>query len=118
MRAGLDPANELAALAEEYELATCGVIRCEVLRGMRTPKARQALANYLDCLIYLPTHNPIWEKAEEILWEGDRAGRHFPLPDAVIASCALRADATVLTFDQHFSHIPNIRVRNEYSDET
>ena len=114
LRADLDPARELAGLAMEDDLATCGVIRCEVLRGMRTPKARKALATYLDCLIYIPTLNTVWERAEDILWNLDRTGYHIPLPDAVIASSALQVGATVLTFDGHFQHVPKLLVRSEY----
>ncbi len=114
LRADLDPARELAGLAMEDELATCGVIRCEVLRGMRTAKARKALAAYLDCLLYIPTLNTIWEKAENLLWDLDRTGFHIPLPDAVIAASALHVGATVLTFDGHFQHVPDLVVRDEY----
>lgn len=112
LRAGQDPALELAPLSRQYDLATCGVVRCEVLRGMRTPKARTALEQYFDCLVYVPTLNSIWEDAEELLWSLDRKGYLIPLPDAVIASCARKAGAAVLTYDKHFRHIPGLTVRD------
>lgn len=112
LRAGQDPAIGLAPLSRQYDLATCGVVRCEVLRGMKTSKARLALTRYFDCLLYIPSLNPIWEDAEELLWSLDRQGCHIPLPDAVIASCARKAGAALLTYDQHFHQVPALKVRD------
>jgi predicted nucleic acid-binding protein len=110
LRQGEDPAQAMAPHAERHDLAICGVVRAEVLRGMREPRTRQALAGYFNCLLYIPTLNKVWERTEEILWQGDRLGRVIPLSDAIIAACALQADGVVLTRDAHFSTIPNLRV--------
>ena len=112
LRSGRDPALELAPLSRQNDPATCGVVRCEVLRGMRTDKSRQAMKQYLDCLLYIPSSNPIWEDAEELLWSLDRKGYPIPLADAVIAACARKAGATVLTFNKHFCHIPGLTIRD------
>ncbi|MFM8468802.1 MAG: PIN domain-containing protein [Limisphaerales bacterium] len=114
LRAGRDPAQVFAPYARQHDLATCGVIRCEVLRGMRTPKAKRALANYFDCLLYVPTLNNVWEAAEEVLWQTDRAGFKIPVIDAIIASCAMKAGGAVLTRDQHFRAIAGLRVFEEF----
>lgn len=114
---GIDPAQEFSVLAKEEDIATCGVVRCEIIRGMRTPKARRALSAYLDCLLYVPTLNNIWEAAEEILWTCGRAGHTIPLTDAVIAACAIKAGAAVLTLDKHFSQIEGLTVLREYPRE-
>ncbi len=116
LRAGRDIAQEFAPYAAQYDLMTCGVVRCEVLRGMRTQKARQALASYFDCLLYVPTLNPVWEAAEELLWQTDRRGFHIPLSDAVIAVCAMKTGAAVLTQDRHFRAIPRLRVFDTFPD--
>lgn len=116
LRAGRDPARVFAPYAQNFDLATCGVIRCEVLRGMRTPKARAALAGYFDCLLYIPTLNSIWESAENLLWETDRRGFKIPLTDAVIAVCAMKTRGAVLTHDKHFQAIPGLRVLEHFPD--
>ena len=116
LRAGRDPAQEFAHYAQTYDIATCGVIRCEVLRGMRTPKARAALAAYFDCLLYIPTLNTVWEATEELLWQTDRRGFKIPLTDAVIAACAMKTGGAVLTHDKHFKAIPGLRVLDEFPD--
>lgn len=114
LRAGRDPAQVFAPYAQQHDLATCGVIRCEVIRGMRTPKARRALADYMGCLLYIPTLNNVWEAAEEVLWQTDRAGFKIPVTDAIIAVCAMMAGGAVLTKDKHFKAIPGLRVFEEF----
>lgn len=105
LRRGIDPAQEFSVLAQEADILTCGVVRCEITRGLRTAKARVALRAYLDCLLYVPTLNNLWDEAEEILWQCGRRGHTIPLTDAVIAACAIKAGAAVLTVDQHFDFI-------------
>lgn len=114
LRAGRDPAQVFAPYAQRHDLATCGVVRSEVIRGMRTPKARRALADYMDCLLYIPTLNNVWEAAEEVLWQTDRAGFKIPVTDAIIAVCAIKAGGAVLTRDKHFKVIPGLRVFEEF----
>jgi len=116
LRAGRDPAQVFAPYAQRHDLATCGVIRCEVIRGMRTSKARRALADYMGCLLYIPTLNNVWETAEELLWQTDRAGFKIPVTDAIIAACAMKAGGVVLSHDKHFRAIPGLRVFEEFPD--
>ncbi len=83
---------------------------------MLTPKAKGALADYMGCLLYIPTLNNIWETAEELLWQTDRRGFKIPLTDALIAACAIKADGAVLSHDKHFRAIPGLRVFEEFPD--
>jgi predicted nucleic acid-binding protein len=116
LRGGRDPAQVFAPYAQQHDLATCGAIRCEVLRGMRTAKTRAALAAYFDCLLYIPTPNHVWEAAEEVLWQTDRAGFKIPVTDALIAVSAMKAGGAVFTRDKHFKTIPGLRVFEEFPD--
>jgi predicted nucleic acid-binding protein len=56
------------------------------------------------------TDNKLWESACQLGWEVTRKGYNIPAQDIIIAACAIRADAAVLTFDRHFDHIPGLRV--------
>ena len=114
LRRGLDPAREFSVLAEQDDICTCGVVRCETSRGIRVPKIRRAYQAYLDCLLYIPTPNKIWERTEELLCEVGRLGHIIPVTDGIIAACALSAGASVLTIDKHFSYIPGLTVLKEY----
>ena len=109
LRQGRDPLRELALAAATRDLAICGVVRCEVGRALRQPRVRQRLHSVWDVMINVPTDNRLWEEAEQTLWELDRRGMVLPLTDALIACCAKRIGAVVLTHDQHFSHFPGIR---------
>jgi predicted nucleic acid-binding protein len=109
LREGRDPLKSLALTAATRDLAVCGVVRCEVGRGIRQPKVIQRFRKAWDVMINVPTDNHIWEEAETLLWQLDRSGIILPLPDLVIAACAMRIGAVVLTFDHQFQKIPGVR---------
>jgi len=64
-------------------------------------------------MINVPTDNRLWIEVEKMAWALDRQGNILPLTDIVIACCALRIGAVVLTFDSDFFRIPGIRVVTE-----
>jgi hypothetical protein len=105
-----DPVAALTSAAHGRELAICGVVRCEVARGVRQEPALNRLRKFWDAMVYVPTDNAIWSDVEDLLWRLDRSGLQIPLPDAVIACCARRIGAAVLTFDRHFREIPGLPV--------
>ena len=109
MRAGGDPLEELAGHSEEWELLTCGIVQIEVLRGMKQKKAYQRMADYMGCMLYVPTLNAVWERAIALAWNLDRLGRAMQVTDLLVASCALESKAAVLTFDSDFANIPDLR---------
>ena len=109
MRERQDPLRALAETAATRDLAVCGVIRCEVGRALRPARVREQFRAFWDVMINVPTDNRLWEQTEQTLWELDRQGLTLPLTDVLIACCARRIGATVLTFDHHFHQIPGIR---------
>jgi predicted nucleic acid-binding protein len=110
LREGRDPAVELLKRTEVLDLATCGVVQMEVLRGVISSKARASLTRFLSVMIQVQTDNALWESATKLAWDLDRDGATLPATDLVIASCALRIDAAVLTFDKHFDSVPGLGV--------
>ena len=111
MRRGLDPAAILTQTVSSTDLATCGMVRMEVLRGVKIPKVRDRLSEFFDVLQNVPTDNRVWEEAASLAWQLDRVGKVLPAQDVLIAVCAKRIGAIVLTADAHFSMIPGVRVR-------
>ncbi len=59
-------------------------------------------------MLDVPTDHDVWRDAAATLWTLDRAGLPLPVTDVVIACCARRIGAIVLTFDDHFRSIPGI----------
>lgn len=110
IRDGKDPVSTLAGTFDITEIAGCSVVRCEVLRGMIRPKAKAHLAAFFDLLIHVPTDHRVWEETEDLAWRLDRKGKVLPLTDLVIAVCALRLGAAVLTLDRHFEVVPQLQL--------
>ncbi len=111
MRQGRDPAKVLTQNVSLTDLATCGMIRLEVLRGVKSNRVRAGLSEFFDVLQNVPTDNGIWEDASNLAWKLDRDGRILPAPDILIAVCAMRLGAVVMSADAHFEQIPGIRLR-------
>jgi len=109
LRQNQDPLRALGLAAATRDLAICGVVRCEVGRALRPPALRQRFQAFWDVMINVPTDNRLWAEVESTLWSLDRKGTVLPLTDVVIACCAIRIGALVLTYDAHFFDIPGVR---------
>ena len=108
LKSGVDPAQWLG---EKYQdIYSCGVIRVEVLRGVRDIDVRDRLLEFFDLTNQIPTDFAVWAMASELAWILDCQGRVLPLPDIVIAACAQLAGVPILTADSHFRHIPNLSI--------
>jgi predicted nucleic acid-binding protein len=110
LRQGQDPLRALAFTAAARDLAVCGVVRCEVGRGLRDRRVLKRFQAFWDAMICVPTDAQLWDDVSETLWQLDRKGLTLPLTDVAIACCARRIDAAVLTTDAHFSSIPGVNV--------
>jgi predicted nucleic acid-binding protein len=109
LRAGADPLEELAPFADDWDILTCGVVRTEVLRGLKHKSSLRHMREAMDCMLYIPTTNSVWERVERLAWDLDREGKSVQLTDLVIAACALEADAVVITLDSDFRRVPGLQ---------
>jgi predicted nucleic acid-binding protein len=112
LRERQDPLRALALAAASRDVAICGIVRCEVGRALREPAVLKRFRACWDVMINIPTDNRLWDEVESTLWKLDRQGCVLPLTDVVIACCAIRIGAVVLTFDHHFDEIPGVRAVN------
>jgi hypothetical protein len=112
-RRGINPLDMLRRQLHANELVSCGVVRCEVLRGTIKPKAQAELNLLFDVIPEIPVTAKIWQQTAGLAWELDRKGIVLPLPDLVVAACALSMEATVITTDAHFAKIPKLKIRRE-----
>ena len=110
---GEDPFVELVRWSEQYEFATCGVIMLEVLRGRLEPAMKNKFSQRFGVMVYIPTHNRVWERATALAWALDRRGVKLSLSDLVIAAHALEAGASVLTADRQFNDVPGLTVLDQ-----
>jgi predicted nucleic acid-binding protein len=110
LRERIDPLLELATYADAWDLATCGMVKLEVCRGLRIPIMRSRYEARFAEMQYAPTNFSTWERAARLAYELDRDGKTIPASDLVIAACALAIDASILTFDRHYQFVPGLRV--------
>jgi len=108
-RDGYDPLLRLAPITAVRDVAICGVIRCEVGRGVKVQKVLDRYNAFWNVMINVPTDNRLWDHVGKMIWQLDRQGIVLPLTDVVIACCAMRIGAVVLTHDDHFYQIPGVR---------
>lgn len=109
-REGRNPLRLLAYLAVDRDLVICSMVRCEVGRGLVQAHVRQAFQRAWNVMINVIIDDRLWQDAEDLAWALDRRGITLPIQDIVIACCASRAGAIVLTHDKHFAKIPGCKV--------
>ena len=110
LQQGLDPGVELLRRCEILDLATCGMVQLEVLRGVAAPRVQARLVQFMSVMLYVPTDNRMWEEATHLARDAAREGWTLPAQDLVIAACARRIGAAVLTYDKHFLAISELQV--------
>lgn len=93
------------------QLWTCGVVRAEVVRGVRSPRIKADLNDLFDVIAEVPVDAGLWQATVELAWELDRRGAILPLTDLIIAACALQVGAPVVTLDAHFGLVPGLQIR-------
>jgi len=108
MKRRLDPAETLLAHYESPSLATCGMVRVEVMRGLRPSVAQRNLSAFMDVMINVLTTNALWNQAALLGQRMMMEGITIKGPDLIIASCALQASAAVITLDSDFSRVPGL----------
>lgn len=117
LRAGVDVRQKLLPAMRAGELYNCGVVRAEVLRGMKVPRFRDGMEAFFDIVPEVPTDARLWRHVSELGWQLGRAGKWPPVTDLVIAACALRVGAVLVSPDAHFEGIPVLRLSKSLPDE-
>ena len=107
-RRRIEPREIIEPWIRARTLAICGVIRMEVIRGVIHALQKARVAELFDALEEIPTDLALLDAAAELAWTLDRKGVVLPLSDIVIAACARRGGATLVTSDFHFSKIPGL----------
>lgn len=110
LNSGVDPVREICRQLSLDDIACCGVVKAEVLRGVKGPKQRDRLEEFFSVTQMLATPASVWDQVWQLAWQLDRQGKVLPLQDLVIACCALRSGASVMTRDKHFKVIAGLRV--------
>lgn len=110
LNARKDAVEILYRWAGMRDLVVCGMVRVEVLRGIKSLKLMSKLNAFMDVMCNVPSDTRLWSEATDLAWRLDRKGIVIPGTDAVIAASAMRLGAAVLTSDAHFRRIDGLRV--------
>lgn len=108
MRSGNDPRRVLMPYMRAGALYNCGVIRAEVLRGMRQQRELADMEAFFNIVPEVPTDPKLWQKVSEIGWKLGRKGKWPPVTDLAIAACAMRVGATLISPDRHFEDVEGL----------
>ena len=110
MRAGEDPRQVLAPLLRAGRLYICGIVRAEVLRGIKVEKTYRQMEQFFDIVPEVPADPRLWRDVSQLGWELGRKGKWPPVTDLAIAAAALRIHATLISPDAHFDDIPGLKL--------
>jgi predicted nucleic acid-binding protein len=100
----------LAPLLRAGRLYSCGVVRAEVLRGMRSEQRYEEMAEFFDIVPEVPCDARLWRETSRLGWLLGRRGKWPPVTDLAIAAAALRVGAAVVSGDAHFRDVPGLKV--------
>ncbi len=111
LRGGRDPVAEFRLFFEEGRLCTCGIVVCEVLRGIVKRPVFDRMEAFFSLVESVPLDGSLVRETSELAWRLDRQGVVLPLADLFIAAAAMRRNAVVVTTDPHFAAVPGLSVR-------
>lgn len=100
--------SAMGELLRVHRIAINAVIRLEVLTGALHEAQYGELAEAFRGLHALPLSDAIWSRAERLRFDLRRNGHLIPVPDILIAACALLYDCELLHADRHFDVIARV----------
>ena len=98
----------MGPLLQTDRVAITDVVRLEVLTGALNDAQYAELSDTFQGLHLLPLSDAVWRRAERVRFELRRKGHVVPVPDVLIACCALLHDCELLHADRHFDVIARL----------
>ncbi len=103
---------EFEARLRERSIATCPMVRLELLRTSRDHADFVTMRDKLDALRDVPMGDRVWRRAIDVLEQLAEAGplhhRRVALPDLLIAAAAELAEVPVVHYDRDFELIAEV----------
>ena len=92
-------------LLEHHSVVTAGMVKLELLGGVKEDSEFSRLKTYLDALENIEIDSRLWEEASQLAFDLRRKGATVPYTDILIAAVAIRTKAVLLHADSHFDLI-------------
>lgn len=102
------PLEEWTEVFKQNEIAVCGVIQAELLRGSHSDMEFKQIKEALDCFEYLTFEDDDWIELSRLFITLKKAGLSVPFQDGIIAWIAIKNKCEIWTHDNHFKLISNI----------
>lgn len=96
------PTEDAKNVFEENDIAICGVIKTELLRGSNSEKQFSQMDEALNDFTYLAFSEKDWILLAKQFITLKQNGLVVPFQDAMIAYLAIKNDCKVWTNDKHF----------------
>jgi tRNA(fMet)-specific endonuclease VapC len=108
---GTEPHRKtLARLLSEGRVAITGIVKAEIIQGVKSTKEEECLLAALNAVDSLEITDGTWVSAGRLALEMRRKGTTVPLTDIALAALAMEHDVSVLTLDKHFNSIPGVEL--------
>lgn len=86
-------------------VATCWAVNCELLIGARDEPAFDILLEAIRAVPEVPLTPAVWEEAAQLGYRLRKQGLLVPLPDLLIAQCAISSGRVLWHADEDFERI-------------
>lgn len=96
------PTEEVKNILEENDIAICGVIKTEILRGSNSEKQFSQMEEALNDFTYLSFSEKDWISLARQFITLKKNGLVVPFQDVLIAYIAIKNNCEVWTNDKHF----------------
>ena len=96
------PTEEVKNILEENDIAICGIIKTELLRGSNSEKQFSQMEEALNDFTYLSFSEKDWISLARQFITLKKNSLVVPFQDAMIAYIAIKNNCEVWTNDKHF----------------
>lgn len=96
---------KLLTVLPTLPVAICGLVRAEVLCGVKSPQQRSSLVALLDSFSQLGFAEPLWDTLGDNLALLRSTGLTVPFQDVIVTTLGLHLDIEVWSRDKHFPEI-------------
>ena len=110
------PEEEAKVCLSSPDVVICGVVKAEILHGARSLEHCRNIIEALEDFPCLEMQEDDWETLGRNLYLLRSNSITVPFQDAIIATLAIRNDASVWTRDKHFSMIKEILTELKITD--
>ena len=115
------PTAKVKKIFEKNDIAICGVIKTELLRGSNSDSQFLHIETALSGFYYLDFIENDWIELAKQFITFKRTGLTVPFQDAVIAYLGIKYDCKIWTNDKHFklmqTAIPKLKLYEETPEE-